>query len=63
MFTDIFQNYAAMPSSSTALAVPDTDSKFEASTSGHDLRRLDSGVTLESEETDLSDDLPPPYKV
>lgn len=27
------------------------------------LRRLDSGVTLESEESDDSEDLPPPYKV
>lgn len=58
-----FQNYDVMPSSSTFPAVPDTDSKFEVPTSGHDLRRLDSGVTLESEETDLSEDLPPPYKV
>ena len=63
MMTDVSQNHTAMPSSSQVPMVPDTDSKFEAHSSGHDLRRLDSGVTLESEESDVSEDLPPPYKV
>lgn len=35
----------------------------EMSASGHALRRVDSNVTLESEESDDSEDLPPPYKV
>lgn len=63
IMTDIFQNYTAIPSSSQAPMVPDTDSKFEAHSSDHDLHRLDSGTTLESEESDVSEDLPPPYKV
>jgi hypothetical protein len=38
-------------------------SKTKITPSGHDLRHLDSDVTLESEESDVSQDLPPPYKV
>lgn len=57
------QNPVAMPSSSNVPVVPDTSSQSEISASGHALLRVDSNVTLESEESDDSEDLPPPYKV
>jgi hypothetical protein len=52
-----------MPSSSNDPVVSDTSTKSEMSASRHVLQRLDSNVTLESDESDDSEDLPPPYKV
>ncbi|OOQ84153.1 hypothetical protein PEBR_31564 [Penicillium brasilianum] len=56
-------NSGDMLSSSKIPVVPDTSSKSEMSASRNVLHRLDSNVTLESEESDDSEDLPPPYKV
>jgi hypothetical protein len=63
MATDKFQNYAAATCSTTVPMIPELSSKTEMPPSGHDLHHLDSDVTLESEESDVSQDLPPPYKV
>lgn len=43
--------------------VPDVDSKTDIHPLRHDLRRMDSRITPESEDSDISEDLPPPYKV
>ncbi|KAJ5875352.1 uncharacterized protein N7473_012699 [Penicillium subrubescens] len=56
-------NYAAATCSTTVPMIPELSSKTEMPPSGHDLHHLDSDVTLESEESDVSQDLPPPYKV
>lgn len=61
--TKNFQNYAAATSSTTVPAIPELSFKTEIPPLGHDLRHLDSDVTLESEESGVSEDLPPPYKV
>jgi hypothetical protein len=61
--TDNFQNDAAVTSSTTVPMIPELSSKTEMSPSGHDIQGLDSDVTLDSEESGGSEDLPPPYKV
>lgn len=49
--------------SSNITAVPELDSKSKGPLPVHDLDRIDSAESAESEDSDLSEDLPPPYKV
>ncbi|KAJ5157713.1 uncharacterized protein N7482_008813 [Penicillium canariense] len=55
-------NLPELSSSSTVPVARDIDSKSEMPLPELDLRRMDSDVSLESEVSDHSEDLPPPYK-
>jgi len=44
-------------------AVPELDSKSKGELPVHTLDRIDSNESAESEDSDQSEDLPPPYKV
>lgn len=52
----------AGPSSSIPV-VPELDSKPKKQLPIHNLNRIDSDESAESDNSDQSEDLPPPYKV
>ncbi|KAJ5698724.1 hypothetical protein N7462_000729 [Penicillium macrosclerotiorum] len=60
---NVLQHVASLSLESMAPLAPHSDSMSQIPPPGQDVTPMNSDVSLSSEETDHSGDLPPPYKV